>query len=67
MGRLANKNILIIGGILFVLVPGYAPMWSGILGPVLWIAGFACTAVAQVPVSDTVARKAGDTKDGVVK
>ena len=55
MGRLANKNILITGGILFVLVPGYAPMWSGILGPVLWIAGFACTAVAQVPVSDTVA------------
>ena len=23
--------------ILFVLVPGYMPMWPGILGPVLWI------------------------------
>ena len=35
--------------ILFVLVPGYAPMWPGILGPVLWIAGLAGTAIAQVP------------------
>jgi hypothetical protein len=25
--------------ILFVLLPGYVPVWPGILGPVLWIAG----------------------------
>jgi hypothetical protein len=40
--------------ILFVLLPGYVPMWPGILGPVLWIAGLACTAIAQVPMSGTV-------------
>ena len=44
--------------ILFVLVPGYVPMWPGILGPVLWIAGLACTAIAQVPMSGTVGRVA---------
>jgi hypothetical protein len=42
--------------ILFVLVPGYAPVWPGILGPVLWIAALACTAIAQVPMSATIGR-----------
>ena len=40
--------------ILFVLVPGYVPVWPGIVGPVLWITGLACTAIARVPMSDTV-------------
>src|SRR5262245_44576759 len=40
--------------ILFVLVPGYMPVWPGIAGPVLWIAGLACTAIAQVQMSGTV-------------
>jgi hypothetical protein len=40
--------------ILFVLVPGYMPVWPGIAGPVLWIAGLVCTAIAQVPMSGTV-------------
>jgi len=29
--------------ILFVLIPGYAPWWPGLLGPVLWIAAFSIT------------------------
>jgi hypothetical protein len=31
--------------ILFVLVPGYAPWWPGLLGPLLWIAAFFFTAL----------------------
>ncbi|WP_207004496.1 hypothetical protein [Trinickia mobilis] len=45
-------NALIIGigdvpFILFVLIPGYAPFWPGILGPVLWIAGMIFTGLGQ--------------------
>ena len=40
--------------ILFVLIPGYVPIWPGIMGPVLWIAGVACTAIAQTSTSETV-------------
>jgi hypothetical protein len=35
------------GFILFVLVPGYAPTWPGILGPVFWVAGWAFTTLAR--------------------
>jgi hypothetical protein len=34
--------------ILFVLIPGYAPWWPGLLGPVLWIAAFSLTGLAQL-------------------
>jgi hypothetical protein len=34
--------------ILFVLIPGYAPWWPGLLGPILWIAAFFFTALARV-------------------
>ena len=34
--------------ILFVLVPGYAPWWPGLLGPLLWIAAVFFTAVARL-------------------
>ena len=34
--------------ILFVLVPGYAPWWPGLLGPILWIAAFLFTAFARM-------------------
>jgi hypothetical protein len=34
--------------ILFVLIPGYAPWWPGLLGPILWIAAFAFTALARM-------------------
>jgi hypothetical protein len=33
--------------ILFVLVPGYAPVWPGVLGPALWIAGMIFTGLGQ--------------------
>jgi hypothetical protein len=34
--------------ILFVLIPGYAPWWPGLLGPILWIAALFCTAFARM-------------------
>ena len=45
-------NALIVGiadvpCILFVLVPGYAPFWPGILGPALWIAALISTGLGQ--------------------
>jgi hypothetical protein len=45
-------NALIIGMtavpfILFVLVPGYAPVWPGIWGPALWVAGLVSPAWAK--------------------
>jgi hypothetical protein len=33
--------------ILFVLIPGYAPWWPGLLGPILWIAAFFLTALGR--------------------
>jgi hypothetical protein len=57
LGFWSNAVVLGIGDIpfiLFVLIPGYMPVWPGIAGPALWIAGLACTAIAQVPMSGTV-------------
>jgi hypothetical protein len=57
LGFWSNAVVLGIGDIpfiLFVLVPGYMPVWPGIAGPALWIAGLAFTATAQVPMSGTV-------------
>jgi len=62
LGFWCNAVVVGIGDIpfiLFVLVPGYVPVWPGILGPVLWIAALACTAIAQVPMSGAVGRIAG--------
>ncbi len=33
------------GFIFFVLLPGYMPLWPGILGPVFWLAGWALTSI----------------------
>jgi hypothetical protein len=30
------------------LIPGYAPWWPGLLGPVLWIAALSVTGIAQM-------------------
>src|SRR5579864_5904556 len=54
LGFWSNAIVVGVGDIpfiLFVLVPGYVPLWPGILGPALWIAALACTAIAQVPTS----------------
>ena len=35
--NLATVGIADTGFIFFVLVPGYAPVWPSILGPVFWV------------------------------
>ena len=45
--------------ILFVLVPGFAPWWPGLLGPVLWIAALAFTAFARVRAAPSLALGSG--------
>jgi hypothetical protein len=57
LGFWCSAIVVSIGDIpfvLFVLVPGYVPVWPGILGPALWIAALTCTAIAQVPTAGTV-------------
>ena len=44
--------------ILFVLIPGYAPWWPGLLGPVLWIAAFSVTGLARIGATDTASANA---------
>lgn len=34
--------------ILFVLVPGYAPVWPGVLGPALWVVAMIFTGLGQL-------------------
>ena len=45
--------------ILFVLVPGFAPWWPGLLGPILWIAALAFTAFARVEATPSLAVGSG--------
>jgi hypothetical protein len=45
--------------ILFVLVPGYAPWWPGLLGPVLWIAAFATTGLARMGTGKPAVLRSG--------
>ena len=36
-----------VGFVLFVLIPGYLPVWPGLAGPVFWLLGFALTTAAR--------------------
>jgi hypothetical protein len=46
--------------ILFVLIPGYAPWWPGLLGPALWIAAFLVTGLARIDATKPVATGPGN-------
>jgi hypothetical protein len=51
LGFWANGVIIGIADIpfiLFVLIPGYAPWWPGLLGPLLWVAAFFFTGLARM-------------------
>ena len=48
-GYWINLGVLALadtGLILFVLIPGYMPLWPGVAGPVLWIIGGLFTTLA---------------------
>jgi len=50
-GYWINLGVLALadtGLIFFVLVPGYMPLWPGLAGPILWMAGFVLTTLAYV-------------------
>lgn len=36
-----------VGFIVFILVPGYMPIWPGLVGPLFWGAGLALTSAAR--------------------
>jgi hypothetical protein len=44
--------------ILFVLIPGYAPWWPSLLGPVLWITAFSVTGLARIGATGTASANA---------
>ena len=51
LGFWANGVMVSIAGIpfiLFVLIPGYAPWWPGLLGPMFWIAALFFTALGRI-------------------
>jgi hypothetical protein len=37
-----------VGFILFVVLPGYLPLWPGLLGPLFWASGLVLTTVARL-------------------
>ncbi len=43
--NLALVSLLDIAFILFVIVPGYAPLWPGLEGPIAWVIAASFTAV----------------------
>ena len=45
--------------ILFVLMPGYAPWWPGLLGPVLWVAAFSVTGLTRMGTTKPIAMGSG--------
>ncbi len=45
--------------ILFVLIPGYAPWWPGLLGPVLWVAAVFLTGLARMSATPSIAAESG--------
>jgi hypothetical protein len=64
-GYWINLSVLALadtGLILFVLVPGYMPLWPGLAGPVLWVLGFIFTTFAYLrrhPSSSPMAGELG--------
>lgn len=46
--NLGVAGITDIGFIVFILIPGYAPLWPGLQGPLAWIVGLAFSTAALV-------------------
>jgi hypothetical protein len=50
----AMVSIADVPFILFVLIPGYAPWWPGLLGPILWVAAFFLPALGRTGSAHTL-------------
>ena len=58
--NLTLVSLLDIAYLLFVVVPGYAPLWPGLQGPIAWVIAGAFTAAGIL-----AARRSGHTSDQV--
>jgi hypothetical protein len=50
-GYWINLGVLALadtGLIIFVLIPGYMPLWPGLAGPILWVLGLAFSTLAYL-------------------
>ncbi len=45
--NLALTSVTDVGLILFVVVPGFLPLWPGLLGPALWVLAVIFTTLGQ--------------------
>ena len=45
--NLVVVSVTDIGFIAFVLMPGYLPVWPGVLGPIFWVASAVVTTLAR--------------------
>jgi len=45
--NLVVVSVTDIGFIAFVMMPGYLPVWPGVLGPFFWVAGAVVTTLAR--------------------
>ena len=45
--NLVVVSVTDVGFIAFVLMPGYLPVWPGVLGPLFWVAGAVVTTLAR--------------------
>jgi hypothetical protein len=48
--NLVMTSVTDIGFILFVVAPGYLPLWPGLLGPALWIVAVSFSTLGQFVV-----------------
>jgi hypothetical protein len=45
--NLALIGVADIGFIVFVLLPGYIPLWPGLIGPIFWLLGLGLTTLGH--------------------
>lgn len=55
--NLSVISVADVGFILFVLVPGYMPLWPGIVGPMFWALGLILTSYGRLARSSAEQRE----------
>ena len=52
--NLAVISVADLGFILFVLIPGYIPLWPGVAGPVFWALGLILTSYGRLTRNNAI-------------
>ena len=47
-GNAITVTVADIPFVLFIIIPGYMPVWPGMLPPAMWILALTCTTIAQL-------------------